>query len=303
LKPKREKREISGVLLLDKPVGVTSNGALQHAKRLFRAAKAGHTGILDPLASGLLPICFGEATKFSQFLTDADKAYDATARLGEVTNTGDAEGEVIERHPVQVTRGQVEAALPRFLGAIEQTPPMYSALKHQGRPLYDYARQGIDIPRPPRPVTIHALTLQRFEGDAISFSVDCSKGTYIRVLAEDIGRLLGCGAHLTALRRTRTGGFRLDQAITLDALEAMDGGTRDACLLPLDCLVADLQPIQLDADSSYYLRQGQQIWLPKLDVALIYRVYDENQQFIGVCEVDEQGRLKPKRLLATGAEK
>lgn len=303
MQPKREKREISGVLLLDKPVGVTSNGALQHAKRLFRAAKAGHTGILDPLASGLLPICFGEATKFSQFLTDADKAYDATARLGEVTNTGDAEGEVIERHPVNVTQAQITAVLPRFMGAIEQTPPMYSALKHQGRPLYDYARKGVDIPRAPRAVTIFSLTPKHFSGTDFDFSVDCSKGTYIRVLAEDIGRALGCGAHLTALRRTRTGGFKLEQAITLDALEAMDATARDACLLPMDCLVADLPLIQLDADSSFYLRQGQQIWLPKLDATLIYRVYDENQCFIGVCEVDEQGRLKPKRLLATGVEK
>ena len=299
MKPKREKRDISGVLLLDKPVGVTSNGALQHAKRLFRAAKAGHTGILDPLASGLLPICFGEATKFSQFLTDADKSYDATMRLGEITDTGDAEGTVIERHPVQVTLPQIAPVLQRFVGAIEQTPPMYSALKHQGRPLYDYARKGIDIPRPPRPVTITGLALRQFAADRIDFSVDCSKGTYIRVLAEEIGRALGCGAHLTALRRTRTGGFSLAQAITLDALETMSNEARDACLLPMDCLVSVLPRVDLDADSSHYLRQGQGIWLSKLDTTQTYRVYDENQSFIGVCGVDDQGRLQPRRLLAT----
>lgn len=300
---KREKRDISGVLLLDKPFGVTSNGALQHAKRLFKAAKAGHTGNLDPIATGLLPICLGEATKFAQYLTDADKAYDATFRLGEVTDTGDADGEVIERHPVSVTQAQVKAAMQRFLGPIEQTPPMYSALKHQGRPLYDYARKGIEIERKPRPVTISALTLRRFAGNEIDFSVDCSKGTYIRVLGADIGQVLGCGAHMTALRRTRTGGFNLGQAVTLDALEAMSAPERDACLLPVDCLVADLPRVELDADSSFYFRQGQQIWLPKLEVTVLYRVYDEKQAFMGVAEVDDQGRLAPRRLLVTESGK
>lgn len=300
---KREKRDISGVLLLDKPFGVTSNGALQHAKRLFKAAKAGHTGNLDPIATGLLPICLGEATKFAQYLTDADKAYDATFRLGEVTDTGDADGEVIERHPVSVTQAQVEAAMQRFLGPIEQTPPMYSALKHQGRPLYDYARKGIEIERKPRPVTISALTLRRFAGNEIDFSVDCSKGTYIRVLGADIGQVLGCGAHMTALRRTRTGGFNLGQAVTLDALEAMSAPERDACLLPVDCLVADFPRVELDADSSFYFRQGQQIWLPKLEVTALYRVYDEKQAFMGVAEVDDQGRLAPRRLLVTESGK
>jgi len=292
------KRAIDGVLLLDKPVGMTSNGALQHARRLYQAAKAGHTGNLDPLASGLLPICFGEATKFSHYLTDADKRYRAVIRLGQTTDTGDADGQVLETRPVEVSRAQVEAALGRFVGEIEQVPPMHSALKYQGRPLYHYARKGVEVERAPRRVVIHELRLLDFQGDTLEVDVHCSKGTYVRVLAEDIGRLLGCGGHLAALRRTGVGPFSVDDAIALDRLEAMGEADRMAQLLPTDVLVADLPRIDLDADGTFYFRRGQALWLPRLEFSRVYRVYDEKQKFIGIAQVDRDGRLAPRRLLA-----
>lgn len=294
---KRDRRAISGVLLLDKPIGISSNGALQHAKRIYRAAKAGHTGNLDPIATGLLPICFGEATKFSQFLTDSDKRYQAVIKLGETTDTGDAEGQVLETRPVSATLAQVETVLERFEGEIEQTPPMYSALKHQGRPLYDYARKGVEIERAARRVTIHELILLGFEGDTLKLDVACSKGTYIRVLAEDIGKALGCGAHMTGLRRTRVGGFSLEQAVTLDTLESLGEPERGALLLPADVLAADFPRMDLDADSAFYMRRGQAIWMPRLELHQLYRIYDEKQVFIGMGEVAEDGKLAPKRLV------
>lgn len=294
---KREKRAISGVLLLDKPIGVSSNGALQHAKRLYRAAKAGHTGNLDPIASGLLPVCFGEATKFSQYLTDSDKRYEAVIKLGETTDTGDAEGQVLERRPVAVTRPQLEAVLNQFVGVIEQVPPMYSALKHQGRPLYDYARKGVEIERSARRVTIHEIALLDFAGDVLRIAVACSKGTYIRVLAEDIGKVLGCGAHMTGLRRTQVGGFSLSEAVALDQIEAMAETARDALLLPVDVLTQAFPSVCLDRDSAFYFRRGQAIWQPRLEVHRLYRIYDEKQSFIGMAEVTDEGKLAPKRLV------
>jgi len=284
-------------LLLDKPIGVSSNGALQHAKRLYRAAKAGHTGNLDPIATGLLPICFGEATKFSQFLTDSDKRYQAVIKLGQTTDTGDAEGQVLETRPVTATLPQIEALLPRFLGDIEQIPPMHSALKHQGRPLYDYARKGVEIERAARRVTIHELALLGLEGDVLKLDVACSKGTYIRVLAEDIGKALGCGAHMSGLRRTEVGGFSLDQAVTLAQLEAMDEAGRDACLLPADVLAGNFPRVDLDADGAFYMRRGQALWMPRLELHQLYRIYDEKQSFIGMAEVGGDGKLAPKRLV------
>ena len=294
---KRIKRDVSGVLLLDKPVGITSNAALQHAKRLFRAAKAGHTGILDPLASGLLPLCLGEATKFAQYPTDADKAYDAVIKLGITTDTGDSEGQVLSQHAVTVTLAEVKRAAQHFVGTIMQMPPMYSALKHQGQPLYKYARQGIEIERAAREITLHRIELTDFQGDVACISVDCSKGTYIRVLAEDIGSLLGCGAHLIGLRRTRVGNFSLADALTLDTLEATPEAERDALLLPTDQLLPGLPSIELDRDAAYYLRQGQAIWQPKLQVHQRFRIYDEKQIFIGVGEVNPEGKLAPTRLV------
>lgn len=294
---KRIKRDVSGVLLLDKPVGITSNSALQIAKRLFRAAKAGHTGTLDPMASGLLPLCFGEATKFAQYPTDADKTYEAVIKLGETTDTGDADGQILSQRPVAVSRAEIERVVSQFVGPIMQTPPMYSALKHQGQALYEYARKGIEIERAPRAVTLHQIEILRFDVDTLSIRVACSKGTYIRVLAEDIGEQLGCGAHLIGLRRTQVGTFNLSDAITLDTLEALPEGERDSKLLPPDRLVSSLLEIVLDQDAAYYLRQGQAIWLPKLPIHHRFRIYDEKHIFIGVGEVGDEGKLQPSRLV------
>ena len=297
MQPKRIKRNVSGVLLLDKPVGITSNAALQHAKRLYRASKAGLTGILDPLASGLLPLCFGEATKFAQYPTDADKSYEAVIKLGITTDTGDSEGQVLTQQTSTATMVDVERVISQFTGTIMQTPPMYSALKHQGQPLYKYARQGIEIERAPRAITLHRITLLDFQGDTFSLSVDCSKGTYIRVLAEDIGKALGSGAHLIALRRTRVADFSVVHAYSLDDIEALSEAERDHRLLPVDCLVEKLPEVVLDQESSYYLGQGQSVWQLTLQLHQRYKIYNEKHEFIGVGEVDDAGRLAPKRLL------
>jgi tRNA pseudouridine55 synthase len=260
--PRIVRRPVDGVLLLDKPVGVSSNTALQHARRLYRAEKGGHTGTLDPLASGLLPLCFGEATKFAQYLLDARKRYTATVRFGATTTTGDAEGEVLRTRPVAVTRAELEGTLARFTGRIAQTPPAYSALKFEGRPHYEYARAGQDVPRTPRDVEIHSIRLVAFDGPDAVLDVECSKGTYVRVLAEDIGEALGCGAHLAALRRTASGGFTLDGAVTFEALDALDERGRDERLLPVDCLVAGLRRAEIAAAEAARFRQGQPVPAP-----------------------------------------
>lgn len=297
MQQKRPKRHLSGVLLLDKPKRVSSNQALQSAKRLYQAAKAGHTGSLDPMATGLLPICFGEATKFSHYLLDADKAYRATLKLGVTTNTGDAEGEVLERKPVVVSSAQIEQVLSRFRGSILQTPPMYSALKYQGKALYTYAREGVEIPREARRVEIFSLVLDDLRDDEADISVVCSKGTYIRTLGEDIGAALGCGAHLVMLRRTQTGLFYLESARTLEQLEAMTGEQRDACLLPPDCLVADLPCVEFDAESTFYLQRGQAVWKSGLTSSGLLRLYGPEKQFLGLGQRLDDGRVGPKRLL------
>lgn len=294
---KRPKRPVSGVLLLDKPAGFSSNQALQCVKHLFMAAKAGHTGNLDPFATGLLPICFGEATKFSHTLLDADKVYRAVLKLGITTNTGDTEGEVTSSQPVQVSRQDVESVVSSFLGPITQIPPMHSALKHQGKPLYEYARAGIDIERKPREVCIHAISLEKFAGDEAEILVSCSKGTYIRVLAEDIGRKLGCGAHLIVLQRLETGGFQFDDAYTLAQLEGMGGAERDQCLLPVDALLQDLPSVELDADSAHYFRQGQPIWKSGVGHEGMLRVYAPQNVFLGVAENMGDGTIAPRRVL------
>jgi tRNA pseudouridine55 synthase len=297
LQVKRIKRQVSGVLLLDKPHGITSNAALQQAKHLYQAAKAGHTGNLDPIATGLLPVCLGEATKFSQFLLDANKTYQAVFTLGQTTSTGDAEGEVVSRHPVSVTREQVETVLKGFVGQIEQVPPMHSAIKFQGKALYTYARAGVEIERAARKVTIYSLTLDGFEGDTVRVTVECSKGTYIRVLAEDVGRALGCGAFMQALRRIRIGAFDIGQAVTLPQLGSMSLADRDGLLLQADCLVEDMPRIVLDADSAYYVRQGQSVWMPKQKAGGLVRLYDEKQTFIGLGQIGDDGKVAPKRLV------
>jgi len=288
---------INGVLLLNKPVGITSNAALQKAKWLLNAKKAGHTGTLDPFADGLLPLCFGEATKFSAYLLDADKRYRAVLRLGVTTTTGDPEGEILATREVHTSRAEIEAVLPRFMGEIEQIPPMHSALKHQGRPLYEYARAGIEIERPPRRVYIRALDLVECDLPRVVLDVQSSAGTYIRTLAQDIGAALGCGAHLTALTRTVAGGFKLEQAHTLADLETLDAHQRHALLLPADCLVAHLPALQLDAADVEALCQGRSVAHPA-DHQGLTRIYAAPHTFIGLADADA-GRLQPRRLIAT----
>ncbi len=292
-------RAVDGVLLLDKAQAITSNGALQSARRLYNALKAGHTGTLDPLATGLLPLCFGEATKFAGELLDADKSYDALVRLGVTTDTADAEGRVLEARPVAVTRQQVETVLQGFRGEIMQVPPMHSALKRDGKPLYEYARAGIELERQPRRVTIHAIRLLAFETDAISMSVDCSKGTYIRTLAEDVGRLLGCGAHLAALRRTRIGALSLDRAVTLAELAALSLPERDARLAPADSLLLDLPAAELGEIDAARLAHGQPVrWNGPVGARL--RAYG-GDRFLGLCQLSSDGYLVPRRLVAERA--
>ena len=297
--PRRAPRRIvDGVLLLDKPTGCSSNHALQAARRAFNAAKAGHTGTLDPLASGLLPLTFGEATKFSQMLLDADKEYVATVQLGTTTTTGDAEGEVLARAPVAVDAAMLETALAAFRGPIEQLPPMYSALKRDGKPLYEYARAGIEVERTPRAVTIHALDLLAFRagGACCDLRVRCSKGTYVRSLAIDLGAALGCGAHLSALRRTAIGAFTLDGAVALATLEAAPVATRDDWLLPADALVITFPAWACSNAEAERLLQGGQCRVHGAPGTV--RLY-AGARFLGLGEIDAEGVLRPKRLIRT----
>ncbi len=294
---KRIKRNVNGVLLLDKPLGFSSNQALQKVKWLFSAAKAGHTGTLDPLATGLLPICLGEATKFAQYVTDADKTYFATIKLGVTTNTGDAEGEVLTTSPVNVTQSQFATAYQQFIGEISQMPPMYSALKHEGKPLYAYAREGVDIGRQARLITIKNIVLNDFLGDVAQITVTCSKGTYIRTLAEDIGAKLGCGAHLIGLRRTETADYLLSQAITIEQLETLPIEAREALLLPVDSAIKSLPIVTLNADAAYFLLQGQAVWMAGKIPHSDLRLYDENNSFLGLGFLQDDGKIAPKRLI------
>jgi tRNA pseudouridine55 synthase len=293
-------RDIDGIVLLDKPVGLSSNDALQRAKRLFDARKAGHTGSLDKLASGLLPICLGEATKISGVLLNADKHYLATFRLGERTSTGDAEGEVTERRPVEgLTRDGVQRVLGRFVGVLEQVPPMHSAIKYQGKPLYKLAHKGIEIARAPREVTIYTLDLLAFEGRDMSVSVRCSKGTYVRTLAEDVGAALGCGAHVAALRRVGSGPYQDPEMVTLEALAALaEEGLEalDQVVLPIESAVADWPEVRLTEDVAYYVRQGQAVLVPRAPTRGWLRIHDAQGGFLGVGEVLDDGRIAPRRL-------
>ncbi len=294
---KRTKRAINGVLLLDKPLGFSSNQALQKVKWLFSAAKAGHTGTLDPLATGLLPICLGEATKFAQYVTDADKTYLATLKLGVTTNTGDAEGLVLETKAVNVTQAQFESACAKFVGEISQTPPMYSALKHEGKALYEYARAGVDIERKVRQVSIQNISVHTFEMDVATITVTCSKGTYIRTLAEDIGALLDCGAHLIGLRRTETAGYLLPQSVTIEQLEALSIEARDALLLPVDSAIESLPKVTLNADAAHFVMQGQSVWQSGKTPEGDLRLYSEDNQFLGLGFLQDDGKIAPKRLI------
>ena len=295
-------RDVNGVLLLDKPSGITSNAALQQAKRLFNAAKAGHTGSLDPLASGMLPICFGEATKISAYLLSADKHYRAVCKLGVNTSSGDADGEVTQIRPVQgVDEARVREVLMEFTGTIQQVPPMHSAIKRDGVPLYKLAHQGIEVEREAREVHILALDLLRLDGDEMEIQVHCSKGTYIRTLAEEIGEALGCGAHITALRRTGVGaldGERLHSLASLEAVVEERGRHHlDELLLPIDSTLPDWPQVRLSEDASFYIRQGQPVFVPQLKERGLVRLYAGETRFLGLGTVLDDGRVAPKRLL------
>jgi tRNA pseudouridine55 synthase len=299
---------VNGILVLDKPLGVSSNQALQSVKRLYQAAKAGHTGSLDPLATGVLPLCFGEATKFSQYLLDADKAYESTFLLGTATDTGDAEGRVLnEQDASDISEADVVTALRAFEGEIEQIPSMYSAIKQGGQPLYKLARQGIEVERKPRPVVIKRLQLCAFrpgEKPAADIYLECSKGTYVRSLAEDLGRALGCGAFVRALRRTRAGPFAIEDSVSPSTLEALkencDLQELDTFLLPADAALGDLPLVQLSESGGFYLRQGQPVMVPNAPRDGIVRVALETGEFLGVGEILDDGRVAPRRLIVTG---
>ncbi len=296
--PRPPKRPVHGVLLLDKASGYSSNASLQKAKRLFQAQKAGHTGSLDPIASGLLPVCLGEATKLSSYLLNTDKRYEVRIRLGAETDTADIEGQVTLVRPVPaLDAALIESVLTPFRGEIKQVPPMYSALKHQGQRLYDLARKGVEVERPARPVTIHELRLIRFDAGSLELDVHCSKGTYIRSLAEDIGRALGCGGHVEVLRRTAVGALDLSAAHTVEQLEVMEMGARDACLLPLDVLVNHLPVVELNASMSILMMQGNPLFVPNAPLEGWVRLYGRGTGFIGLGEVLEDGRIGPRRIM------
>jgi tRNA pseudouridine55 synthase len=293
------KRAIDGVLLLDKPTGITSSTAVQNVRRLFSAAKAGHTGTLDPQATGLLPVCLGEATKFAHLLLDADKRYLAEVRLGLSTETGDLEGSVLARSDGRRTREEIEAALAHFRGPVQQIPPMYSAVKHGGQRLYRLARAGTEVAREPRGIFIHKLVLEAVKGDEITLSVTCSKGTYIRVLAEDIGKALGCGACLAALRREAVGGMTLSPGgVTLGQLEDLAPAQRDTLLLPPDALVATLPRLDLDATEAGRILRGQEVRHVRAGETGLARIYGPDKAFLGVVEVTSPGLILPRRLRA-----
>lgn len=298
-------RNVTGILLLDKPIGLTSNDALQRVKRIYRAAKAGHTGSLDPLATGLLPVCLGAATKFSAYLLDADKRYRVRVRLGITTSTADAEGDVLESRPVEgVDVQRIETVLAGFRGEIDQLPPMYSAVKHGGERLYKLARQGLEVERQPRRIQIFALELVAIELPEIELDVHCSKGTYVRTLAEDIGRELGCGGHVSALRRTGVGPFNETTVdfVTLDQLRDLadqEGAAPrlDGLLLPLESALGHWPAVRLSADAAFYLQQGQAVLVPQAPTGGLVRLYDVSLRFLGVGEILDDGKVQPKRLI------
>lgn len=304
----RKGRPLDGVLVLDKPLGMSSNKALQRVKWLYFAAKAGHTGSLDPLATGVLPLCFGEATKFSQYLLDADKAYASTFVLGESRSTGDAEGEVVSSNDAgHLIREQVAGALAAFRGEIEQVPSMYSAIKHEGQPLYKLARKGQEVERKSRRVRINVLELRDFRPGTraeLEVYIECSKGTYVRSIAEDLGAALGCGAYVSALRRTRAGPFTLEHCVSLQALEALKENEQlaqmDALLLPADTALDELPMVRLTESGGFYLRQGQPVLVPNAPHSGMVRVALETGQFLGIGEILDDGRVAPRRLIVTG---
>lgn len=308
-RPRRRGRDVHGVLLLDKPQGLSSNDALQKVKRIFRANKAGHTGALDPLATGMLPICLGEATKFSQYLLDADKRYRVIARLGQRTDTSDADGQVISERPVQFSHAQLDAALESFRGETQQVPSMYSALKYQGRPLYEYARQGIEVPREARRIQVYELQFIRREGDELELEIHCSKGTYIRTIIDDLGEKLGCGAHVIMLRRLAVARYPVARMVTLEQLEAFRGESGepltpeqqvalDAMLMPMDSPVAEYPEVNLSDIVAGYFKLGQPVLVPGAPADGLVRITTgEQRKFIGMAQIAEDGRVAPRRLV------
>jgi tRNA pseudouridine55 synthase len=295
-------RDINGILLLDKAIGISSNFALQQVKRLFKANKAGHTGSLDNLATGLLPICLGEATKFSSFLLNADKRYSAEITLGIKTSTADAEGEIIAtRSTENISYQDIQNALAKFIGEIQQIPPMYSALKHQGQPLYKLARQGITIERKIRDITIYELNLLEFENNILKIDVRCSKGTYIRTLAEDIGEILGCGGHISALRRTAVGNHT--NMLDFKTLETYSLENLDKLLLPMEIAVSNLPLIELSTEIAHYFCLGQIVETEHSNVPTSLVQIFNNNKFLGIAEILDNNKIKPKRLLNTGKDK
>ncbi|HHX8331792.1 TPA: tRNA pseudouridine(55) synthase TruB [Vibrio diabolicus] len=305
---RRKGRPINGVILLDKPTGISSNDALQKVKRIYFAEKAGHTGALDPLATGMLPICLGEATKFSQFLLDSDKRYRVIAKLGERTNTSDSDGEVVETRPIDVTLNKLEACIEKFRGESDQVPSMFSALKYQGKPLYEYARKGIEVPRESRKITVYEIVLHRFEGDEVEMEVHCSKGTYIRTIVDDLGEMLGCGAHVTMLRRTGVAKYPYEKMVTLEQLnELLEQAHReeraprellDPLLLPMDTAVEDLPEVNLVPELADMVQHGQPVQVFGAPTEGSLRLtMGEERLFIGVGEMNEDGKIAPKRLV------
>lgn len=300
---RRKGRDVNGILVIDKPIGLTSNGILQQVKHLFGAAKAGHTGALDPLATGVLPLCFGEATKFSQMMLDSDKAYVATARMGVTTETGDSEGKIVleQAVPSDLTEARLESVLEAFRGDIQQVPSMYSALKHKGKPLYEYAREGIEIERPARPVMIYELRLLALRENEFDISVSCTKGTYIRSLVEDIGQALGCGAHVIALRRTMASGFTLEQTHTIDELEAIRSRDEslDVLLVEPDAALSMFPSLELESDRLRSILNGQPVRMSDQAVTGPVRLYG-GDRFVGLGEgISDDGDIKivPRRLV------
>lgn len=295
---KKRGKDIHGIFLLDKPQGITSNQALQKVRRMFDARKAGHTGSLDPIATGLLPLCFGEATKVSQYLLEAPKRYLACIRFGVSTTTCDTEGDIIEQVDCDIDESRVKTILPQFQGDIRQVPPMYSALKHKGQPLYKLARQGIEVERAPRAVTVHEAGVVSLENNLLCLDLTVSSGFYVRSLAHDMGQLLGCGGHIESLRRTAVAGFGIDKAVSLERLERMSVDERLNCLIPADKGISFMPPVELTVDAAYYLIQGQPVKAPSAPDSGLVRLYDKNRQFLGIGRVLDDGRVAPKRLLA-----
>ncbi|PSV43954.1 tRNA pseudouridine(55) synthase TruB [Photobacterium sp. GB-36] len=307
---RRKGRPINGVILVDKPTGISSNDTLQKVKRIFFAQKAGHTGALDPLATGMLPICFGEATKFSQFLLDSDKRYRVIAKLGERTDTSDSDGEVVETRDVNVNREQLEACIDKFSGTTDQIPSMYSALKYKGRKLYEYAREGVEVPRESRKITVYSVDLLRFDNNEVEMELHVSKGTYIRTIVDDLGEMLGCGAHVIMLRRTGVSNFPYERMVTIEQLQAMlddakaneiePGSVLDALLLPTDTAVQDLPEVNISAEVAVHVLNGNPVEADNVPAkgTLVRISVGSEREFIGVGTIDLKGMLAPKRVMA-----